>query len=87
MPFPFDGEHYLIEMLLVPGPRTPAPELIRILLPELAAPLADGLIRHRDAAFAEEFFYIPKTQTEAEVEPNSVADDFDRKAVILIASG
>ena len=63
VPFPFDGEYHLIEVPLVTKPRTPAPELIRVRLAELAAPLADGLIRHRDATFTEELFHIPETYT------------------------
>jgi hypothetical protein len=46
-----DGQKHLIQVPLVvkPGPLTP--ELMGIPLPELAAPFADGLIRHDDSSF------------------------------------
>ena len=84
MTFTFDGEHYLIKVPLVPGPRTAATELISIRLAKLATPLADGFIRHRDATFTEELFHIPETQTEPKVQPHGVADDLNGKAMILI---
>ena len=50
MPRAVDGENDLVEMPLVAWPGTAAPELIGILLPEFATPLADGLVGHEDAA-------------------------------------
>jgi hypothetical protein len=45
-----DGEKHLIEIPFVAGPRTAATRLIAIVLPELAASFADGLIGHDRAA-------------------------------------
>jgi hypothetical protein len=73
----------LIEVPLASRPRTVA-ELIGVLLAQLAAPLADSLIGHHNSTFTEELFHIPKTQAEAKVQPHSVTDNFDRKAVVLI---
>jgi hypothetical protein len=61
--------------------------LIGVRLTELATPLADGLRGHPDATFTQELFHIPEAQTEAKVQPDRVADDFNRKTMVLIASG
>jgi hypothetical protein len=87
VPFPFDGEHHFVEMPLVPRSWTAATELIGIRLAKLATPLADGFIRHPDATFTQELFDIAEAQTKPKVQPHGVADDLDRKAVILIFGG
>jgi hypothetical protein len=53
----------------------------------LAAPLADRFIRHDDATLQEQFLDIAEAQTEAKVQPHVVANDLDRKPVILIFRG
>ena len=45
--------------------------------------LPDSFVRHDHSAFKQQLFDIPKAQAEPEVEPDGVADDLDRKAVIL----
>ena len=85
--FAFDGQKHLIQVPLVPGPGTSATELIGILLAKLAAPLADGFVGHDDPTFKQQLFHIAKAQAEPKVQPHGVADDLDRKAVILIAVG
>src|SRR5215470_2393192 len=84
MPLPMNGEKQLIQVPLVARPRTPPPELITVGLPKFPTPLADSLVRHDDAAFEQEFFYVTVAQGEAIVEPDPMADDFARKAVILV---
>lgn len=69
--------------LVNPGCGRSRPKLIGILLAELAAPLADGLISDDCATFEQQLFDIAKAEAEAEVQPHGVADDFHRKAVIL----
>jgi hypothetical protein len=71
---------------LVTGPRASPPELISILLPELAAPFADRLVGHDDSAFKQQLFDITKTQAEPEGQPHGMADNFGRKAVTLIVT-
>jgi hypothetical protein len=51
------------------------------------APLANGLIRHAHAAFQPYLFHIPKAQAKSEVQPDRVADNLHRKAVMLIFGG
>ena len=85
MPGPIDGEKHLIQVPLIARTGTPAPEFIRIRLPELAAPLADGLVGHENPTGEQQLFHIAVAQTEAEVEPDAMADDLSWKAVILVA--
>jgi len=87
MPLAFDRQKHLIHMPLVTGPRTAATELIRIRLAKFATPFANGLIGHDDSAFKQDLFDITEAQTEPEVQPDGVADDFHGKAVILIVRG
>ena len=54
---------------------------------KLATPLADGLIGYDYATFKEKFFHITEAEAEAKVQPHGMADDFHRKAVILIGVG
>ena len=79
MPLAFDGQQHLIHMPLVPGPGASPPELIGILLPELAAPFADRLVGHDDSAFKQQLFDITKTQAEPNVQPHGMADNVGRK--------
>jgi hypothetical protein len=61
--------------------------LIGIVLPELAAPLANRFVRHLDATFQENFLNVTEAQGELIREPDPVANDFARKAVILVPFG
>jgi hypothetical protein len=63
------------------------PELISILLPKLATPLPDGFIRHDHPADEQEFFHVTVAQTEAVIQPDAMADDLSREAVILVSAG
>jgi hypothetical protein len=69
------------------GPGSMASQLIGVLLTELAAPLADGFVGHHNPARKEQFFDVPIAQAEAEVQPDAVADDLGREAVMLVAVG
>jgi hypothetical protein len=79
-----DGQKYFIKMPLISRARAATPELIGVLLAKLATPLADRFIRHDDSAFQEHFLHVAETQTEAKVQPHRVANNLDRKPVILI---
>jgi hypothetical protein len=80
-----DGEKDLIQMPFVTRLRPPMAELIRILLPKLAAPFVDRLVGDDHPAGEEEFFHIAIAEAEPEIEPDRVADDLDREAVVLVA--
>jgi hypothetical protein len=77
----------LLHLPLVPRPRPAATELIGIVLAKFATPLAKGLVSHHHAPFQEEFFHIAEAQTDSDVQPPGVADDLDRKPMVLLAVG
>ncbi len=79
-----DGKHKLVEGPLVPRPRTTATQLVGIRLTKLAAPFTDSFIGDEHASGKEQFLNIAGTQTESEVEPHGVADDFPGKVMVLI---
>jgi hypothetical protein len=72
---------------LIAGSETPAPELIGIGLPELQAPLPDGFIGHANPPGEQEFFHIPVAQAEAEIEPDAVANELGREAMVCVWIG
>jgi hypothetical protein len=63
------------------------PDLIRLRLAELAAPLPDGFIRHDDAPGEQELFHITVAETEAAVQPDAMADNLGREAVVCVRVG
>ena len=60
---------------------------IRVVLPKLQTPLADGFMGDVDTALEQDLLHIAITQGEAVVEPDAMADDFAGKAVIFVALG
>jgi len=82
-----DGQKYLIQVPLVARPRTATPQLISILLAKLATPFPNRFIGYHYAAFEQYFFHIAEAQAEAKVQPHGVADDFDRKPMMLVFRG
>lgn len=87
MPVTIDREKHLVEVPLVAWSRAPATQLIRILLPKLPAPFVDRFVRDDHAAGEQQLFNITVAQTEPVIQPHAVADDFGRKAVVLVAIG
>jgi hypothetical protein len=82
VPFLVDRDEHFVQMPLVTRPGTPATALIRILLPELPAPLAHGFVRHEDPTDEQQLFHIAVAEREAEIEPDSVANNLSRKETI-----
>src|SRR4029450_7919035 len=60
---------------------------IRVVLPKLQTPLADGLMGHVDAALEQEFLHVAVAQREAIIQPDAMANDFPRAALVLVAFG
>ena len=58
---------------------------MRVVLPKFQTPLADGLVGHVDAALEQDFLHVTVAQREAIIEPDAMADDLAREAVVLIA--
>src|SRR5260221_3523803 len=58
-------------------------------MPKSQAPLTHRFIGHADPALCQKFFNIAKTEREAEIQPNRVADDFrwEAKAFVARSSG
>ena len=65
MVLPVDRQKHLVEVPLVPWLGASTLQLIRVVLSKLQTPLADGLVRHGDAAFEQELLYIAVAQREA----------------------
>src|SRR5215813_531859 len=82
-----DCQKHLVHVPLITRPGTATPEPVRIRLAKLATPLPNRFIGHAHAAFQQYFFHIAEAEAEAKVQPHRVADDFDRKPVILIFGG
>ena len=59
--------------------------MIGVLLAKRAAPLPDRFIGHDDAAGEQQLFDVAVAETEAEVQPNAMADDLSWKAVMLVS--
>jgi hypothetical protein len=87
IPFTVDGEKDLVQVPLVTWLGSSMTELIGICLAKLAAPLPDGFVRHDHPADEQEFFHVAVAETEAEVQPDAMADDLSREAVILVSAG
>ena len=85
MPLAVDGEKDLIEMPFITRLWAAPPQLVGILLAKFPTPLADGLIGHDDPMSEQELFHVTIAETDPEIQPDTVADDLGRKAVILIA--
>jgi hypothetical protein len=64
VPFAMNGEKDLIEVPRVARPGTPPPQLIRLRLAELPAPLANGLVGHDYATDEQEFLHIAVAEAE-----------------------
>ena len=80
-----DGAQDFVPVPRGTGAGTPAPEMMGLRLPKLAAPLAEGFGGDDEATGQEHLFDVTGTQTEAEVQPDPMADNLGREAVVLVA--
>ena len=80
-------EEYFIQMPFIPELRATAPQAIGIILPKLPTPLTDGFMGHSNTTLEQELLHVAVAQGETIVKPDSVADDFTGKAVVLVARG
>ena len=78
-------DHNLIKMPLVSRLRATATNLIRVGSSKLFAPLAARFVGHLNAPIKHHFLDVAKAEWEGVVEPDTVANDFDGKAVVLVA--
>jgi hypothetical protein len=84
VPLTIDPEEHLIEVPCAAWSRPSAPELIGTGLPKLPAPFLDRFIRHGYTKHEQPFLDITVAEAEPEIEPDGVADDLDREAVVLV---
>ena len=87
MAFAMDRQEYLVQVPLVARSRSAATQPIGVVLPKLPTPLTDGLMGHGDATLEQEFLHVAVAEGEPIVEPDPMADDLPRKAVVLVAFG
>jgi hypothetical protein len=59
----------------------------RIFFSLFQTPLTHRFVGHSDSSLCQKLFHIAKTEREAKIQPNSVADDFNRKAVAFVIGG
>ena len=64
VPFAIDGEEDFIQMPRIARSRTPASQLVRILLPKLLAPVPQGFMRQGDTTFRYQLLDIALAQAE-----------------------
>src|SRR5215471_10534033 len=87
MALAIDRQEDFIKMPFVPWLGASTLQLIRVILPKLATPLADRFVGHVDAAFEQQLLYIAVAQREAIVEPDPMADDLAGETVVFVACG
>jgi hypothetical protein len=80
-------EEDLVQVPLVAWPGAPVTQLVGILLAELPAPFADGLIRHDDPTDEQKFFHVSMAERKTEIQPDRVADDLPRESMMFIEIG
>jgi len=79
-----DGDEEFIDVPNVAEPPLLPPQISSIGRTEFLTPVSDRFIRNNDSSLREQVFYVSKAQGEPMVEPNSVADDFRRKAMASV---
>ena len=79
-----DLDEYFIEVPLVARPGTSSTQLISVCLAELQASFSHRLIGNDYPTHSHYFFNVAVAESEAEVQPDSVADDFGRKTMTAI---
>lgn len=78
-------ELHLVDVPLICWLGAATTQLISKGLTEFEAQLANGLIGKAGTSLSHQFLNISIAEAEAKVEPNTVADDFSRVAVVEIA--
>jgi hypothetical protein len=78
-------ERDLIKMPFVANPGKAAPDLIGEPLAELARPLPHGFMADDDAPRGQQLLHHAQPKREAEVEPDGMADDLGREAILGVA--
>src|SRR5215471_13277708 len=85
MAFAMNRQKHLVQVPLVAWLCASTLRPIRVVLPKLQTPLADGLVGHVDAALEQELLHVAVAQRATIVEPDAMADNLAGEAVVLIA--
>lgn len=84
MCFPVDLQVHFIQMPCVVTARVATTQCIGVGLPKLQTSLSNCFIRNDDPALRQQFLDIAKTEREAEIQPNSMTDNFWWKAIAFV---
>src|SRR5260370_28669319 len=84
MRFPVDLQVHFIQVPFVSTTRATTTQFIGIRLPKFQTPLSNRFIGDDDSALGQKLFNITKTEREAEIQPDCVANDFRRKAETFV---
>src|SRR4029450_8244421 len=84
---PVDRQKDLVQVPFVAWLGASTLQLIRVILPKLQTPLANGFMGDVDPAFEQGLLHVAVTQREAIVEPDPMTDNLAWKAVIFVALG
>ena len=87
VPFAMNRQKYFVQVPLVTWLGASMLQPIRVVLPKLQTPLADGFMGDVDPAFAQQFLHVAVAQGEAIIEPDAMADDLAGEAVVFVAGG
>jgi hypothetical protein len=79
-----DPQRDLFQVPRITGQGTPTPQLIGILLAELATLFADGLAQHDNPTDEQQPLYISVVEAEPVRPSDAVADDLGRETVVLV---
>ena len=85
MTLAMNGQKDFIEVPFVSWLGASTLQPIRVVLPKLQTPLADGFMGDVHPAFEQQFLHVAVAQREAIIEPDAMADDLTGEAVVLVA--
>jgi hypothetical protein len=81
---PFDCDDHFVQMPLIRNVWTFTTQLIGVLLPEPLTPFSNRFVPYLDAAVQHHILAVPIAQGKEVVEPDTVTNDFARKAITEI---
>lgn len=84
--FPANQQHHYIEMPIITGRRSPAPQIAGNWPAKFKEPERDSFVRYIQARFREQVLDIPEVQCEPRVEPCAWKTFFARSTPIVITS-
>ena len=77
--FPVDLKKHFIQVPCVARPSAATAQLVRVLLPKFATPLAYRFVGDDNAALRQHLLNVAVAEAKAEGAPDCMADDLDRE--------